>query len=100
MVDVTYVEKKYLDKLPDFHRDSLHKHLCVCNEIPKIKIVDAIIAGANTVEDVRKQTYATDGNGCCRLQVERLLEYLYEPKPVNSNCLKEEKYEIRKTRTK
>ncbi|MBT8440075.1 MAG: (2Fe-2S)-binding protein [Gammaproteobacteria bacterium] len=91
MCDVPFVEKKYLDKLPDFHRDSLGKNLCVCNEIPKFIIVDAIIAGATTLEDVRKQTYATDGNGCCRLQVERLIDYLCEPKPVKPNGLEEEK---------
>jgi bacterioferritin-associated ferredoxin len=73
------VQSKYLDKLPDFHRDSLGKNLCVCNEIPKIKIIDAIIGGATTVEEIRQQTYATDGNGCCRLQVEKLIEYLTDP---------------------
>ncbi len=70
--------EKWLDRLPGFHRDSLDKNLCVCNEIPKIRIIHAIIAGASTVEEVRQQTYATDGNGCCRLQVERLIGYLTE----------------------
>lgn len=84
-------ESNPLDKLPDFHRDSLDKNLCVCNEIPKIKIVDAILAGATTVEEIRTQTYATDGNGCCRLQVERLIEYLCESTSDQGNRQDKEK---------
>ena len=39
-------------------------------------IINAIVAGATTVEEVKKQTYATMGSGCCIHQVERLIECL------------------------
>jgi NAD(P)H-nitrite reductase large subunit len=39
-------------------------------------VINAIVAGATTVEEVKKQTYATMGSGCCIQQVERLIEYL------------------------
>jgi hypothetical protein len=32
-----------------------------------------------TVEEIRKKTYATMGSGCCKQQVERLIECLYSP---------------------
>ena len=39
-------------------------------------IINAIVNGATTVEEIRKQTYATMGSGCCKQQVERLIECL------------------------
>jgi len=63
-----------LDKLPPILRQNLDRNLCVCNEVPKMKVIDAIANGATTVEMVREQTYATDGNGCCKQQVKRLIE--------------------------
>ena len=65
-----------MDRLPDFHLKTLERNLCVCNEVPKITVVNAIIEGATSVAEVREKTYATDGNGCCRVQVEFLLGYL------------------------
>jgi bacterioferritin-associated ferredoxin len=65
-----------LDKLPEIHKKDLDRNLCVCNEVPKMDIINAIANGASTVEEVRKQTYATDGNGCCRVQVEGLIKHL------------------------
>ena len=65
-----------LDKLPAILKKSLDKNLCVCNEVPKIDIINAIANGATTVAEVRKQTYATMGSGCCKQQVERLIECL------------------------
>ncbi len=65
-----------LDKLPPILKKSLHKNLCTCNEVKKIDIINAIVDGANTVAEVRKQTYATMGIGCCTQQVERLIECL------------------------
>lgn len=44
-------------------------------------IINAIVNGATTVAEVRKQTYATMGSGCCVKQVERLIECLCEPEP-------------------
>lgn len=69
-----------LDKLPPALKKDLDKNLCVCNEVPKMDIINAIINGAATVGEVKKQTYATMGSGCCTQQVERLIECL---------CLKE-----------
>jgi len=73
-----------INKLPDYHRKDLDRNLCVCNEVPKIKIINAIIDGATTVSQVREKTYATDGNGCCRVQVEYLIGYLTNSKKDDS----------------
>jgi NAD(P)H-nitrite reductase large subunit len=63
-----------LDKLPDILKQNLRRNLCVCNEVKKIDVINAIANGANTIMKVRNQTYATGGNGCCTRQVERLIE--------------------------
>ena len=68
-----------LDKLPAILKQNLDKNLCVCNEVPKMDIINAIVKGATTVAEVRKQTYATMGSGCCTQQVERLIECLCAP---------------------
>jgi bacterioferritin-associated ferredoxin len=65
-----------LDKLPEILKKDLDQNLCVCNEVIKMDIINVIVNGATTLEEVRKQTYATDGNGCCTRQVERLIECL------------------------
>ena len=39
-------------------------------------IIDAIVNGATTVDEIKKLTYATMGSGCCTQQVERLIECL------------------------
>jgi len=72
-----------LARLPEHHLNSLQKNLCVCNEVPKINVVNAILEGATTVPKVRELTGASDGNGCCRLQIEFLIKYLCE-EPVSS----------------
>ena len=51
----------------------------MCNEVPKIDIINAIAEGATTIEEVRRQTYATMGSGCCIQQVKRLIVCLCEP---------------------
>ena len=66
--------KNPLDKLPVILKKDLDQNLCVCNDVVKMDIINAIANGATTVEEVRKQTYATDGNGCCTRQVEQLIE--------------------------
>ena len=68
-----------LDKLPDILKKNLDKNLCVCNEVIKMDIINAIVNGATTVAEVKKQTYATMGSGCCTQQVERLIECLCSP---------------------
>ena len=68
-----------LDKLPRILKKNLDKNLCVCNEVPKMDIINAIVNGATTVAEIKKQTYATMGSGCCTQQVERLIECLCPP---------------------
>lgn len=65
-----------LDKLPAILKKDLQKNLCVCNEVKKMDIINTIVNGANTVAEIRKQTYATMGSACCKQQVERLIECL------------------------
>ena len=69
--------KQHLDKIPEILKRDLNQNLCVCNDVLKIDIIKSIIEGANTVEEVRKITYATDGNGCCERQVKQLIECFY-----------------------
>ncbi len=63
-----------LDKLPPILKKDLDQNLCVCNEVVKMDIINAIANGATTVAEIQKQTYATEGNGCCTRQVKRLIE--------------------------
>ncbi len=72
-------DKNPLDKLPPILKKGLDKNLCTCNEVLKIDIINAIVNGADTVEEVQKRTYATDGIGCCERQVQRLIECLCAP---------------------
>jgi len=68
-----------LDKLPPILKKNLDQNLCTCNDVVKMDIINAIANGATTVEEIRKQTYATMGIGCCTQDVERLIEYLCSP---------------------
>jgi bacterioferritin-associated ferredoxin len=68
-----------LDKLPPILKKNLDRNLCTCNEVLKMDIINAIVNGATTVGDIKKQTYATVGSGCCTQQVERLIECLCSP---------------------
>lgn len=65
-----------LASLPELLKKDLDQPLCVCNQVAKIDIIEAIVAGAESLSQVQQQTYAADGNGCCRHQVERLIEQL------------------------
>ena len=69
--------KNPLEKLPDILKQNVDKNLCVCNEVVKMNVINAIANGATTVEEVRDLTYATGGNGCCTRQVERLIECIH-----------------------
>jgi len=69
--------KDPLDKLPDILKKDLEDNLCVCNEVPKINIINAIAGGADTLEKVQQKTYASDGTGCCKRQIARLIEVLH-----------------------
>lgn len=66
-----------LDKLPDLLKRDLDRNLCVCNEVNKMVVINAIANGARTVEMVRQQTYASDGNACCKRQVQRLIDCIW-----------------------
>jgi len=68
-----------LDKLPSILKKNLDRNLCVCNDVLKRDIISAIVNGATTVEEIKKQTYATMGSGCCTQQVEHLIECLCSP---------------------
>lgn len=50
-------------------------------DVPKMDVINAIVNGATTVDEVKKQTYAATGAGCCVQQVERLIECLCAPEP-------------------
>jgi len=71
--------KSPLDKLPPILKKNLDRNLCVCNEVLKMDIINAIVNGATTVSEIKKQTFATMGSGCCTKQVERLIECLCSP---------------------
>ena len=81
LIDISDILKKDsvtdpLDKLPPVLRKNLRRNLCTCNDVLKIDIINAIVDGATSVEEIRKKTYATMGSGCCKQQVERLIECL------------------------
>lgn len=72
-----------LDKLPPILKKNLLKNLCVCNEVVKMDIINAIANGATTVDEIKRQTYATMGIGCCTQQIKRLIARLCSPENVN-----------------
>ena len=69
-----------LNKLPDILKKDLDQNLCVCNQVIKRDVIQAIVDGADSVEKVCAKTYASDGNGCCRHQIRGLIAALL-PKP-------------------
>lgn len=74
----------HLLKLPPILRNNLDKNLCVCNEVLKADIIKAIVNGATSLEEVKELTFASDGIGCCKRQVERLIECLTMPSQEDS----------------
>ena len=70
------LQQKALDQLPEHLTRNLTQNLCVCNDVPKRTILNAILNGAHTLEKVKAQTYASEGSECCKQQIERLIEYL------------------------
>lgn len=71
--------KNPLDKLTPVLKQDLDRNLCVCNEVPKMDVINAIANGATTLEAVKQLTYAADGIGCCTQQVKRLIECICTP---------------------
>jgi NAD(P)H-nitrite reductase large subunit len=72
-------ELNHLDTLPDSLKQDLDRNLCTCMDVPKREIIEAIVKGAMTLEEVKKATYAATGAGCCVQQVERLIEFFAVP---------------------
>ena len=72
------VVKDPLAKLPEILTRNIEKNLCVCNEVPKKVVIDAIAGGAETTEEVKEMTFATGGNGCCTRQVQRLIDLIHK----------------------
>ncbi len=48
--------KNPLDKLPPILKKNLRRNLCTCNEVLKIDIINAIVDGATSVEEIKKQS--------------------------------------------
>lgn len=67
-----------LAKLPELLIRDLDQPLCVCNQVSKRTIIETIALGANTVIQVQQQTGACDGTGCCRRQVQALINAIHE----------------------
>ena len=42
-------------------------------------IINTIVNGATTVDEIKQQTYATMGSGCCTREVEQLIDSLCSP---------------------
>ena len=80
-----------LDKLPSILKQNLDRYLCTCMDVPKMDVINAIVNGATTVDEVKNQTYAATGAGCCVQQVERLIECLCAPEPRKRRTRRKEK---------
>ncbi len=80
-----------LNRLPEILTRDLDRNLCVCNDVLRIDVIKAIVDGADTIEKVRAKIYASDGNGCCKRQVQRLLDCLVEEKDESSPMALENK---------
>lgn len=65
-----------IEQLPEILKRDLNENLCVCNQVTKIAVIEAIINGADSREKIIAATYASDGTGCCKLQLKHLLDHL------------------------
>jgi len=68
------------DGLPKELSENLSRNVCVCYDVPKQEIINSVLNGAKTLNEVSNQTYACQGDGCCITQVERLIELIKEHK--------------------
>ncbi|MBO1924857.1 (2Fe-2S)-binding protein [Thiomicrorhabdus sp. 6S3-12] len=69
------VEKDLSQRWQQEWQKNPKRNLCVCYDVPKEEVMQAIEKGASSLEEVSSQTYACQGAGCCERQVERLLEF-------------------------
>lgn len=67
-----------LAKLPEILKRDLEQNLCVCNDVVKIKVIEAIAMGADSLQQVQSSTYAADGSGCCKRQVQALIDAIHQ----------------------
>lgn len=74
-----------LETLPETITRNLSRNLCVCYDVPRQEVIECILQGANTWEEVSDKTYACQGSGCCERQVKRLVEQINELKAQNSS---------------
>lgn len=66
-----------LSRLPDLLKLDLEQPLCVCNQVIKSDVIKAIADGAQTLQQVQQQTYASDGTGCCKRQIQALIKAIH-----------------------
>lgn len=66
-----------LAKLPELLKRDLDQPLCVCNQVTKRVVIEAISQGADSLQQVQQRTYASDGTGCCKRQIQALINTLY-----------------------
>lgn len=69
-----------LSQLPELLKRDLDQPLCVCNQVIKSDVIKAIAAGADTLQQVQQQTYASDGTGCCKRQIQALIKAIHADK--------------------
>ena len=66
-----------LEKIPEILKKDLEQNLCTCNDVLKIDIIKTIASGATTLDEVKNKTYASEGIGCCKQQIERLIDCIH-----------------------
>lgn len=66
-----------MDKLPAIMKKNLNRELCTCNIVTKMDIIRAIVDGASSLAEVKKETYASMGSGCCAKQIEDLIKQIH-----------------------
>jgi bacterioferritin-associated ferredoxin len=52
-----------------------HEELCHCRNVKAVKVDQAIMSGAFTIEAISRQTQACTGCGTCRSEIERLIRF-------------------------
>lgn len=66
-----------LTRLPELLKRDLDQPLCVCNQVIKRTVIAAIAEGADSVQQVQQHTYASDGTGCCKRQIQALIDAIH-----------------------
>lgn len=74
-----------LSRLPDLLKRDLEQPLCVCNQVIKRDVIKAIADGSQTLQQVRQRTYASDGSGCCKRQIQALIKAIHDDNGSSSS---------------